>query len=218
MLVVQCDCSHWLARDQLDGLDLGFQRVNRIARKTVVLGSGRSMLQHDDIWSPGRQKLEASRIGGVHQAALSFQQDHIWALFVPCRPYGMLDFTGYKVVDQGVQDDPVSSPLHPGGLSGTHQFCRASPDLQFVSQHPGCCTFSDSRVRSQHSDLQARDFLDLAAEKVHILDWRGLSHIANRHAALSCGSRNLGIVTQKFVQPRVDIQPCMDGIENVPPS
>lgn len=218
MLIVQRDSNHRFARDQFDGLDLGFQRVNRIARKAVVLGSGRSMLQHNDVWSPCCQKLEASRIGGVHQAALSFQQDHFRVLFVPCRPYGMLDFASYEVVDQGVQDDSEASTLHPGGLSGTYKLCRAASDLQSVSQHPGGCTFSDRRVRSQHSDFQARDFLDLAAEEVHILDWRGLSHITNRHTTLSCGSRDLGIFAQELVQTRVDIQTCMDGIKHTPSS
>ena len=54
-LVTQGDRDDGLTRDQLDGFDPGFQRVDQMAWEAVVLVAAGRVLQHDDVGAGRRQ-------------------------------------------------------------------------------------------------------------------------------------------------------------------
>ena len=86
--------------EHLDDLNLAGQGVDRIAGKSVIFRTGRSMLKDNHVGPAGGQNLETARIGRIHQAALSLDDDDFRMFPLPGRNDRMFDFAGDEIIDQ----------------------------------------------------------------------------------------------------------------------
>ena len=210
-LVIERQGHHRPARDQLNGADLVVQRLDRVTGESVVVTPRRGMLQDNRMRPSRREQFETTRVGGVHQRALPFQDHELRLRLGPGAVDRVFDLAGYEVVDQRVEYDAVAHPLHPGGLPGADHFHRAAARFQALDDFPGRGSLTDRGIGAKQGDTHGADRLDRAREEMQFRTVRRPPHVTDLRAAGARQFAERRVFGKKVVQAGVDVQAGAQG-------
>src|SRR3990172_3469482 len=194
------------ARQELENLDLPLHGAERILGEAVVMAPSGGMLEDDALGSTGHDQLEAPRIGRMCENPLPFEDNRLRSLLDESPVDDMFDLPGDEIAHEGIEDDTVLDPLHPGGLARPDHDRPATQGVQGLGELQRRRAFAHGRVGAEHRDPYRRHLLDFSREKVEVFPRRGAPHIPDAHAVRPRQPGKFGIIAEELVQSRIDVQ------------